>query len=186
MILKGKIVTLRPIESEDLSFLQQLTNDPELEHLIVGWSLPVSMKDQQQWFQNFRNTDKFIRYIIETEIDGVVGLTGLRDIDWKNGSAKGGGIRLLKKEIRSKGVATDAYMTMLRYAFEELRLHRVGTGALDYNSASLRFMEKCGFKREGVVRDAVFKNGAYHDEVILGCLKSDYEKIIEETDYWNK
>lgn len=185
MILKGKIVTLRPIESEDLPFLQQLTNDPELEHWIVGWSFPVSMKDQQQWYQNYRNSDKFIRYIIETELDGVVGLTGLREIDWKNGSAKGGGIRLLKKALRSKGVATDAYMTMLRYAFYELRLHRVSTAALDYNGASLHFMEKCGFQREGIIRDAIFKDGSFHDEILLGCLKSDYEKVSEDTDYWN-
>ena len=185
MILKGKIVTLRPIEEKDLPFMQQLVNDPDLEQLIVGWSFPVSMKDQQQWFQNFHNTDKFIRYIIETETDGVIGLTGLREIDWKNGTAKGGGIRLLKKEMRSKGVATDAYMTMLRYAFNELRLHRVCTAALDYNGASLHFMEKCGFKREGVLRDAVYKNGSFHDEIILACLKSDYEKVVENTKYWD-
>lgn len=186
MILKGKIVTLRPIEEKDLPFMQELVNDPELERLIVGWSLPVSMKDQQQWFQNFHNSDKFIRYIIETEKDGVVGLTGLQEIDWKNGSVKGGGIRLLKKEKRSKGVATDAYMTMLRYAFNELRLHRFSTAALDFNDASLHFMEKCGFKREGVLREAVYKEGTFHDKILFACLKSDYEEVVEETHYWNK
>ena len=123
MILKRKIVTLRPIEESDLEFLQQMTNSSELEETIVGWSWPVSMKDQRQWYQNFRNSDSFSRYIIETEEDGVVGLTGLRNIDWKNGTAETAGIRIYKTGLRGKGIAKDAYMTLLRFVFEELRLN---------------------------------------------------------------
>lgn len=185
MILKGKIVTLRPIEEGDLEFLQQMTNSPELEETIVGWSWPVSMKDQRQWYQNFRNSDSFCRYIIETEEDGVVGLTGLRNIDWKNGTAEGAGIRIYNGKLRGKGIATDAYMTLLRYAFEELRLHRISTSALVHNNASQRFMKKCGFKQEGVIREAVFKKGTYQDKVLFGCLKSDFEEFLETFNYWN-
>lgn len=185
MILKGKIVTLRPIEEGDLEFLQQMTNSPELEETIVGWSWPVSMKDQRQWYNNFRNSDSFSRYIIETEEDGVVGLTGLRNIDWKNGTAEGAGIRIYNGKLRGKGIATDAYMTLLRYAFDELRLHRISTSALVNNNASLRFMQKCGFKQEGVIREAVFKKGTYQDKVLFGCLKSDYEELLETHNYWN-
>lgn len=185
MILKGKIVTLRPIEESDLEFLQQMTNSPELEESIVGWSWPVSMKDQRQWYQNFRNTDSFSRYIIETEEDGVVGLTGLRNIDWKNGTAEGAGIRIYNGKLRGKGIATDAYMTLLRYAFEELRLHRISTSALVNNNASQRFMQKCGFKQEGVIREAVFKKGTYQDKVLYGCLKNDYEELLKTHNYWS-
>lgn len=72
--------------------------------------LNCTLDSWQQWFKKFHNFDKFIRYIIETESNGVIGLTGLREIDWKIGSAKGGGIRFLKKDLHSKGVATDAYI----------------------------------------------------------------------------
>ena len=182
MILKGKLVTLRPIEREDLDFVISLINDPDIEKSIVGWSWPVSKKDEEQWYASFRNSDSTVRYIIETE-EGNVGLTGLANIDWKNGSAKGAGIRI-KPGIQSKGLATDAYMTMFRFAFNELRLHRINTSAFEDNNASLRFQEKCGCKREGVQREAIYKNGEYKNLVTLGILADDYWENANKTGYW--
>lgn len=183
MILKGKIVTLRPIEKEDLDFVRDLINDPEMEQTIVGWAWPISRKDEEQWYAAFRNSESSIRYIIETESDGVVGLTGLANIDWKNGTAKGAGIRV-KKDIQTKGIATDAYMTMFKFAFDELRLNRVSTSAFEENVASLKFQEKCGCKREGIVREAVFKNGTFKNLVMMGILAREYRKHSDEIGYW--
>ncbi|MCC5909795.1 MAG: hypothetical protein JJT76_05100 [Clostridiaceae bacterium] len=47
MNLKGKIVTLRAIEEEDLEMLRDIINDPEVERLVVGWSLPISKAQQK-------------------------------------------------------------------------------------------------------------------------------------------
>lgn len=184
MILKGKKVTLRPIEEEDIEFVRMMINDPSIENSIVGWSYAISKKDQKNWYASFKNSDSQLRFIIETEEDGVVGLTGLRDIDWKNGAAMGAGIRIARVENRSKGIATDAYMTLLRYAFEELRLHRVSASALSNNVPSLRFLEKVGFEQEGIARECTYKLGKYHDLINLGILKSDYEEVVKNTQYW--
>lgn len=186
MNLVGKKVVLRPVEEEDLEMLRELTNDPDFEKMIVGWSFPVSKKDQEAWFSNAKNGLSRLRYIIETKEDGAVGMIGLRDIDWKNGSAYGLGMRIAKKEIRTRGLATDAWMTLMRYAFNELRLNRVNGSALSYNKASLRVCEKVGFKVEGTQRQAVFKNGEFVDVIIMGCLKSDYEQLIAENHYWEE
>ena len=67
-----------------------------------------------------------------------------------------------------------------------MRLNRINGSALAYNKASLRVCEKVGFKREGVKRQSVYKNGKYIDEIIMGCLKSDYESLIKETHYWDE
>ncbi len=186
MILKGKFVTLRPIEAEDLEFIRTMMNDPWFERMIIGWSYPISKKDQEAWYASFKNNDSQIRFIIETEADGVVGFTGLKNIDWKNGSADGGGMRVAKKDNMSKGIATDSYMALLRYAFYELRLNRINGSVFKDNPASIRATEKVGFKQEGVQREAVYKDGKYHDIILLGVLKSDYDKIVETTKYWEK
>lgn len=75
-------------------------------------------------------------------------------------------------------------MTLMRYAFNELRLNRINVGVLEYNAASLRVCEKVGFKVEGVKRKAIYKGGKFHDLVMLGCLKSDYEELIASNHYW--
>lgn len=183
MILRGKIVTLRPIEFEDLEFIRSMINNPDIEKTIIGWALPISKKDEEKWYSGYSNTEKAIRFIIETHDGIVVGLTGLGNIDMKNGSAKGMGIRI-SPEVQSKGLGTDAYMTLFNYAFNELRLHRIETAAFDDNFASLRFQEKLGCRREGIRREAIYKEGTYKNVVTLGCLKSEfmerYQKYISE------
>ena len=186
MELKGKVVHLRAVEQEDCEMLRALANDPESEKMIVGWAFPISAQDQKTWFENCKNDLHRLRFTIETERDGAVGMIGLRDIDWKNGVASGLGMRIARKEIRTRGLATDAWMTLMRYAFDELRLNRINGSALSYNAASLRVCEKVGFKVEGVQRQAVFKNGQYHDLIIMGCLKSDYAALVAKNRYWEE
>ena len=184
MNLKGKKVLLRAVEESDLEMLQDLTNSPDFEKMIVGWSFAVSMKDQLNWFANCKQGLDRLRFTIETEQDGAVGLIGLRDIDWKNGSATGLGMRIAKTNLRTRGLATDAWMTLLRYSFDELRLNRIVGSYISYNKASARVCEKVGFKVEGVQREAVFKSGQFHDVYSLACLRSDYEALINENHYW--
>ncbi|MBR0257904.1 MAG: GNAT family N-acetyltransferase [Synergistaceae bacterium] len=184
MYLYGKKVILRAVEEEDTEMLRELTNSPDFERMIVGWAFPISKKDQREWFMNCHNSESRLRFTIETEQDGAVGMIGLKNIDWKNGSAEGLGIRIAKREIRSRGLGTDAQLTLMRYAFEELRLNRINASVLSYNAPSLKMCEKVGFKVEGVKRRAIYKGGKFHDLVILGCLKSDYEELIASNHYW--
>ena len=186
MELIGKKVRLIAMEEEHIEMLRALANDPEFEKMIVGWSFPISKTDQKKWFENCHNDLAALRYVIWTEEDGPVGAIGLRNIDWKNGTADGGGMRIAKKEIRTRGLATDAWMTLMRYCFEELRLNRVNGSALDYNAASQKVCERVGFKREGVMRKAIYKNGEFHDVIMYGCLRSDYEELIEANHYWEE
>lgn len=185
MELKGKLVKLRAVEEGDCEMLRALANDPEYEKMIVGWAFPISSKDQKEWFESCKNGLDRLRFTIETEQDGAVGMIGLRDIDWKNGVASGLGMRIFRKDIRTRGLATDAWMTLMRYAFDELRLNRINGTALSYNAASLRVCQKVGFIVEGTQRQAVYKNGQYHDLVMLGCLKSDYDQLIIQNHYWD-
>ncbi len=184
MELIGKKVKLIALEEEHIEMLRVLTNDPEFEKMVVGWAFPISKADQKKWFDNCKNDLSNLRYVISTEEDGPVGLIGLKNIDWKNGIADGGGMRIAKKNIRTKGLATDAWLTLMRYAFEELRLNRVNGSALMHNIASQRVCAKVGFKQEGIMRQAVYKNGQFHDLILYGCLKSDYEELIANNHYW--
>lgn len=186
MELVGRKVKLIAMEEEHIEMLRELANSPDFEKMIVGWSFPISKKDQLKWFENCKNDLSALRYVITTEEDGPVGAIGLRNIDWKNGTADGGGMRIAKKEIRTRGLATDAWMTLMRYCFEELRLNRVNGSALTYNLASQKVCERVGFKREGIMRQAIYKNGEFHDVIMYGCLRSDYEELIANNHYWEE
>lgn len=186
MELFGKKVVLRAIEETDCEMLRQMTNDPFLESRIVGWSFPVSKAKQDEWFHHYTNGFDHVRYVIDTSEYGAIGLTGLRDIDWKNREATGYGIRIARRDLHGKGFGTDTYMTLLRYAFEELNINRVNGSVLSDNQASLRMMQKVGYKIEGTKRQAVYKGGKYHDVILLAALKEDYERVVNVTGYWER
>ncbi len=110
----------------------------------------------------------------------------MQDIDWKNGSAVACGMRIFKGKKNTQGLAADAWMTLLRYAFNELRLNRIGNSILEYNLMSQKIYESVGFKVEGRKRKAIYKNGRFNDLIIMGCLKSDYEELIASNHYWEE
>jgi RimJ/RimL family protein N-acetyltransferase len=83
-MIVGKNVVLRAIEEDDLEYLQKWQNDPVISELVVGWSFPVSMADQRQWFQGSVKKPHTQRFIVESKEKGIIGLTGLWDIDLHN------------------------------------------------------------------------------------------------------
>lgn len=183
MNIKGKKVTLRAMEKQDCEMIKEMFNDPELEHLVVGWAFPVSSYAQEQWFLNHYNDQMNFRFVIETPEDGAVGIATLTGIDWKNRRATHG-IKLAKKERRAKGIGTDTVMAIMRYAFDELGLNRLDGSWFDDNTLSKEMYKKCGWVEEGVRRQYIFKQGEYRDLTIVGILASEYHDLIMKNHYW--
>lgn len=175
MNIKGNKVTLRFIEPDDLEAIREMSNDSEQEYMIGGWSLPAAKKHQEDWYQRILGDKNNIRFAIDYN-GSFVGLVTLTDIDWKNRRAKSG-IRLTLNAPKQQGIATDALVTMLGYAFDELNLHRVYATIIEHNLASRKLHAKCGYKEEGILRQSVYKRGLYHNELQLSVLKSEYKGI---------
>ena len=68
------------------------------------------------------------------------------------------------------GLATDAARALVRYAFDDLRLHRVEAACVPDNHASRRVLEKAGFELEGRARAYLKINGAWADHLLFGCV----------------
>ncbi len=68
---------------------------------------------------------------------------------------------------------------LLSLAFSEMKLHRVFAKTFSTNPGSLRILEKIGMKREGVLRDAGFKDSLYCDEIYYGLLRNEWSPIAE-------
>ena len=186
MNVKGKVVTLRAIEIEDLDLLARWSNSPEIWNLVAGWHFPYSKLSTEQYIKNNNNNNmKYQNFAIETEEMGFIGTTNLVDIDWKNGNAING-IMLGDKDSRGKGYALDAVMTIMRYAFKELGLHRLDADMIAYNERSIDFYtRKCGWVIEGKKEGWFYRNGKRHDKVMVGITHEQYDAHVARTNYWN-
>jgi RimJ/RimL family protein N-acetyltransferase len=97
-------------------------------------------------------------------------------IDWRNRSAIVG-IVIGDKSQWGKGYGTDAMRVLMRLAFDKMNLHRLALHVFDYNTRAIASYEKCGFKREGVLRGDHFARGKYHDTILMAILESEYRAL---------
>ncbi|RUS45069.1 GNAT family N-acetyltransferase [Cohnella sp. AR92] len=74
------------------------------------------------------------------------------------------GYRLDYMEIK-KGYMTEALREVIRYAFEELRLHRIEANIMPRNDASLGVARKLGFYNEGLAKKYLYINGVWEDHI---------------------
>lgn len=79
----------------------------------------------------------------------------------------------LDKRHNGKGYMTEAVSLAVRFAFDKLKLHRIEAGVMPCNTASIRVLEKAGFRREGIARKNVEINGAWEDHLMLAILSDD-------------
>lgn len=176
MKIEGKKIVLRAIEPKDNSLLLELINDPSIEKMVGGSSWPVSSIEQEQWLKEQLHNKGTLRCIVEdTTTNKAIGTVILSDINYKNGNAQ---VHIkLVKDAQGNGYGLDALSTIVKYAFAELRLNCVYAEILSYNLPSVHIFEKCGFTKEGVLRERVFKNGKYSDVIVYSILFNEMEHM---------
>ncbi len=76
---------------------------------------------------------------------------------------------------RDRGLGTEALRLALRYAFDDLRLHKIYLRVLEYNVRARRAYEKCGFVVEGHLREEMRVGGEWHTLVYMGVLAPEFE-----------
>jgi RimJ/RimL family protein N-acetyltransferase len=84
------------------------------------------------------------------------------------------GIGLLP-EFRNKGIGTKAQFLLIRYLFETTAVERVEAYADVDNGPEQRVLEKLGFRREGVIRSAQFREGRWCDVALYGLLRDEFK-----------
>jgi len=120
------------------------------------------------------------RYVIEEKSSGkAIGWCSIRFHSWARKYHNADlGLCIGEKDKWAKGYGTEVTRLLLQEAFEQLNLHKVGWWTFAENKASIALAEKFGFKEEGRLQEQNFFNNQFHDSVIFGLLKSQYEKRL--------
>jgi [ribosomal protein S5]-alanine N-acetyltransferase len=80
----------------------------------------------------------------------------------------------MSAEFAGRGLMTRAVGLLLPFVFEELRLHRLEAACLPHNSASIRVLEKNGFRKEGLAENYLLINGKWQDHVLFALTLERY------------
>jgi RimJ/RimL family protein N-acetyltransferase len=105
----------------------------------------------------------------------LIGDIQLSNIDWRHRTADIG-LSIARRADRGQGYGMDATVTLLRYAFQHLDLHRVSAATASHNTAAQHVLEKCGFVQEGQEREAIYCGGQRWDRCRYGLLRAEFEE----------
>ena len=174
-ILRGARVTLRPLASGDLRRCVKWFSDPQVTQFL-GRSGPVTLAEEERWYRDYsRRADE---QIFAIEVEGRhVGNLGLHKVDRVHRKADLG-IVIGETAYWSRGYGTDALRTVLDYGFGLLGLNKVSLEVLEDNGRAIRSYAKCGFVREGVHREDVFKDGRFLNVVRMSILAREFRETM--------
>lgn len=167
-------IYLRAFNSDDYKTSIQWRNDDEIWSQLGGVKYYVSESYEKKWIEDAIFDSSNIRLAVcLKENDTYIGNVYLTDINTTSRSGESH-VFIGDKSQWGKGLATEAYQLLLDYIFQERGLHRVVAHVLEDNIASCKLHEKCGYKREGVLRESVFKGGKWHNQVVYSILEDEY------------
>lgn len=164
-------VKLRPLRIEDAPRLVELANNPKISR---------NLRDVFPHPYLPEHAEKFIDMCLKHKPTQVFAIEYLGEYAGNIGLHPGDDVYRRSAEIGyfigesywNKGIATEAVKQMVVYGFSNFDIARIHAGVFEYNAASQRVLEKCGFKKEAVFKKAVFKNNRMWNEVRYALVES--------------
>ncbi|MGC4000524.1 MAG: GNAT family protein [Anaeromyxobacter sp.] len=171
--LVGEKVSLRPLDATDAPRLVTLLNDPAVRRNL-RLDRPVSLAAEHEFIAALaRATDQVVLGVAARDDGRLLGVTGLHQLGDAARQAEFG-IFLGGPQEWGKGFGQEATRLIVDYGFGTLNLNRIWLHVNAGNQRGVRAYQKVGFKTEGVLRQASFRDGAYQDVVAMAILREEW------------
>lgn len=179
--VKGERIALRPFEREDVSDdYRQWMNDPEVINYILSGVYPQNHDNLLDYYEShLKSRNNILFAIVEIETQRHIGNARLHGIDLLHRKAVRG-IVIGDRTSWGKGYGSEAINLVSLYGFETLNLHKLISYTLGDNAGIIKVNEKCGYIREGLMKQEFFRNGKYHDAIYWALFRDHYETLKNE------
>ena len=183
--LVGNRIYLRGLEKKDLQGrFFQWANDKEVTRFLFMGVFPNVLENLEEWFEEIRKSDKdAVFMIVDKKNNKQIGFSGFYEIHWVHRSAE---FRIFigEKKYWGKGYGQESTKLILRYGFELLNFNRIWLGVNVSHSRAVNSYLKCGFVKEGLLRQEIYRNSQYYDAVRMGILRQEYYEKYKKS--WDK
>ena len=174
-MLRGELIDLRPITTDDLDTLEAWSADPDHDGEFNTFALPRPGAVGRAFAEHGYLTDDHGRLLIATKAGERAGDVSYRHV------VHGPGVDNRVYEIgitvapacRGRGYGAEAQRLLAAYLFAAYPIARAQATTDVTNIGEQRALERAGFAREGVLRRAQFRNGDWHDLVIYSKLRGE-------------
>lgn len=166
------MIRIEKLAHEHIEWARVLHNDPEVLGMLTDPRI-VTPEQQEAWFAKLQASKSSVRQIAFID-DVPFSVIRLDQIDYDNKSVCVG--LDIHKDFRGKKLAKPLYQEIFKEWFEDRGFHRVWLMVASYNTRAVNLYTSLGMTREGTQREALLKEGVYHDYHIMSILEQEYVK----------
>ncbi len=180
-LLRSTQVRLTALTPDDLPTVAGWYEDAQFLRLYDARpALPKAEAELSKWLQEVQQAqDTFTFAIRPLDTDHLIGTVELDGILWPHGVG-GLSIAIGDRANWGQGYGYEAAQLALAFAFDELNLHRVQATVFAYNERSIALFERVGFRREGVYREFLRRDGERHDMLLYGLLDREWRETASD------
>jgi len=165
--MEGTDIDLVLLEAEDNVTMMRWINNPNVNKFLSRGATPMTLPLEDAFIADaYKNPDSIVFGIWHTQDKKLIGNTGLHSINQLDQTATFG-IIIGNEDYWSNGHGTEVLTLMLDYAFTRKNLRSVTLSVLGNNPRGKKCYEKCGFEEVGRYPNHVFKEGQWHDEILM-------------------
>jgi [ribosomal protein S5]-alanine N-acetyltransferase len=170
MLLKG-------LAPEDMNGIFERNHKPKIKEILGHRSEEDYEKEYNKYKNGYSSYNRsFMLFLMEDKASGkIIGRCGLHNWNRDHWRAEIG-YAMEDESFKKQGLMSEAVEAVINYGFKMMELNRIEALVADYNTASLRLLEKNGFVREGVMRNHYYVNGVFEDSVVFSLLREEYKK----------
>jgi RimJ/RimL family protein N-acetyltransferase len=175
--IEGTTINLCPPNTEHIDLYSKWMNTPETRKY-ARYEFPQIVEEVKKLFEPEKGAVKenIFFEIWHKNDEKPIGYTGLIRIRWFDRSAF---LFYMIGELEywGKGIATEAVTLVINYGFNELNLNKISAGIFEPNKASVRLVEKIGFKHELTLKNEIYIDGTYVDSLNYSILKKEWKEM---------
>ncbi len=176
-VLTDGDVSLRPPRPSDAGALARWGADPEFaryQWATEPWTAPDALATRfLERFAGMPPGQGQLLIVDSSSVGGPIGYVNYRDMRPKVRSCEAG-IAIGERALWSQGYGARALHLLLGYLFGSMGLHKVSLRVVAFNTLTIRACEKCGFRREGLLRDAYWFDNRWWDSLLLAVFEDDW------------
>ena len=162
-------------KSDKDSIIKYANNINVSRNLRDSFPFPYTKKDATDWLRTVCNQKIEMNFAIANgyELIGGIGLMPQSDV-YKFSAEIG---YWLAEPFWGKGITTKAVIEMTKFAFDNFNFNRLFAAVFEGNPASMKVLEKAGYKLEGRLRHSVFKEGIFKDQFMFSILREEFKLL---------
>ena len=154
-----------PLTREYLEFVREVRNHPEVNKYLYT-NAHISREEQERWYRKQLRDKKSSVFIALS--DEAIGYCQVKNIDHVNHSCELG--FCIAPRHQGKGYGMAVVKQLISYAKSKLKMHRLYLEVFADNEKAIKLYENCGFSKEGILRDKIFKDGKFRDVTVMSII----------------